>query len=222
MKDGKLTGEEKVSLGAFIIAILVIVFAIFGSFAGPRFVTPAMIKRTGLTDAQYELLWSKGAHPEVDPSACRSWVFHSSRGQNLEEWIGETMGEEDLGRKISETVTSNKTLVAENAWLERRHVDDTNELAVIRGAVGGLGHEIATLREANYLLEQKYAAAKPAAAITIRIQEALKAEGTLGPYLRIELVKMRDQTTDPKKREVFDSCIALMDSVVNEVRDSDM
>lgn len=181
----------------------------------PNFVTPSMIKRRGLTDEQYRALWAIGAHPSVDSAVVKELMFHSSRGKNIEEWIGDTMGEPGLGRRVMDTVETNKWLVAENARLEYRHFTDTNRLARLNALYEERGHELATLKEANYLLEQKYAEAKPNAMLAVRVQEALKAEGTLGPYLRNELVQMRDRTEDPGKKEVFESFIALIDSVVN-------
>lgn len=174
----------------------------------PNFVTPSMIKRRGLTDEQYRALWAMGAHPAVEPAAVKELMFHASRGKNIEEWIGETTGEPELGAKISEALETNKWLVARNARLEiaNAYLTDMN----------------IQLYDANTNLTAKYEEAKPNAALAVRIQNALRAEGTLGPYLRAELVKMRDRTEDPRKREVFESCIALMDSVVNGVRDSDM
>lgn len=70
-----------------------LVSAIFGtivicsSFAAPTFVTPAMMKRNGLTDAQYELLWKQGKNPQIDIATARDWIFRASRYTNVVEWL---------------------------------------------------------------------------------------------------------------------------------------
>jgi hypothetical protein len=70
-----------------------LVSAIFGtivicsSFAEPKFVTPAMMKRNGLTDEQYQLLWKQGKNPQIDVATARDWIFRSSRYTNVVEWL---------------------------------------------------------------------------------------------------------------------------------------
>lgn len=163
--------------------------------AFPRFVTPEMTLRNGLTDEQYEKLWAMGRNPRIDPQTARNWAFRASRYENTTNWFGLVGKTNDFARMAFAYATSNEVLVATNA--------------VLSATVAGQAAEISRLSAA---LDE----AAPPAALAVRVQEALKAEGTLGPYLRGELVKMRDRTEDPLKREVFDSCIALMDSVVNQ------
>lgn len=70
-----------------------LVSAIFGtivicsSFAGPKFVTPAMMKRNGLTDEQYQLLWKQCKNPQIDVATARDWIFRASRYTNVVEWL---------------------------------------------------------------------------------------------------------------------------------------
>ena len=47
------------------------------AFAAPPFVTPAMMKRNGLTDEQYELLWKQGKNPQIDVATARDWIFRA-------------------------------------------------------------------------------------------------------------------------------------------------
>lgn len=55
--------------------------------AAPPFVTPAMMKRNGLTDEQYELLWKQGKNPKIDVATARDWIFRASRYTNVVEWL---------------------------------------------------------------------------------------------------------------------------------------
>lgn len=63
------------------------IYAAVSALAAPNFVTPAMMKRNGLTDEQYELLWRQGKHPQIDVAAARDWVFRASRFQNVTNWL---------------------------------------------------------------------------------------------------------------------------------------
>ena len=69
--------------------IIITLFAVLGTAvcAAPSFVTPAMMKRNGLTDEQYELLWKQGKHPKIDIAAARDWIFRASRYNNVVEWL---------------------------------------------------------------------------------------------------------------------------------------
>ena len=104
--------------------------ALVADAAPNYFVTQSMMKRRGLTDEQYEMLWNMGRHPRIEVSAARDWIFRASRYQNVKEWL------EDLGRTndfaklaarvpgLTETnsmlVATNRILVAEaNTWHER-------------------------------------------------------------------------------------------------------
>lgn len=92
--------------------------------AAPPFVTPAMMKRNGLTDEQYQLLWRQGKHPQIDVATARDWIFRASRYTNVVEWLeicGKTNDFAKLSHKLQgdnfELVETNKTLKAENVAL---------------------------------------------------------------------------------------------------------
>lgn len=135
MKDGKMMRKERMSLGAMLFAVLLIILAVFGAFGAPHFVTPEMTLRNGLTDAQYEKLWAMGRSPRVDPGTIRDLIFRSSRYENTTNWfavIGKTNdfaklvvkqdGEiQDLGRRVDEERATNATLRAE-IWRVEREV----------------------------------------------------------------------------------------------------
>lgn len=101
------------------------------AFAAP-FVTPAMTKRNGLTDEQYQLLWAQGKNPRISIDAARDWIFRSSRYQNVTNWLdicGKTnnfarlsyklQGDNDILTETNRVITAeNKELVVSNAVLE--------------------------------------------------------------------------------------------------------
>lgn len=94
------------------------------AFAAPNFVTPAMIKRNGLTDEQYKLLWSQGKRPHIDVATARDWIFRASRYTNVVDWLeicGRTNDFAKLSHKLQgenfELDATNKLIVAYNKVL---------------------------------------------------------------------------------------------------------
>ena len=70
------------------------------------FVTENMMKRNGLTDEQYELLWKQGKNPRIEQSAAREWIFRSSRYQNVVEWL-QTLGKTNDFAKLASVLSTN-------------------------------------------------------------------------------------------------------------------
>lgn len=100
------------------------------SFAAPSFVTPAMMKRNGLTDEQYQLLWKQGKNPKIDVATARDWIFRASRYTNVVEWLeicGKTNDFAKLSHKLQgdnfELTETNKAVKAENVVLIRKNKD---------------------------------------------------------------------------------------------------
>ncbi len=87
------------------VALSAALVAVSAASAAP-FVTPNMVKRNGLTDKQYELLWSQGKNPKIDQSAVREWIFKSSRYQNVVEWL-QTLGKTNDFAKLAGVLTTN-------------------------------------------------------------------------------------------------------------------
>lgn len=83
-------------------AIIITLFAISGTAvcAAPSFVTPSMMKRNGLTDEQYQLLWDQGKNPKIDIATARDWIFRASRYTNVVEWL-EVCGKANDFAKLS-------------------------------------------------------------------------------------------------------------------------
>lgn len=112
--------------------ILAVIFcmAALVADAAPNFVTQSMLKRRGLTDEQYKLLWSMGAHPRIEVAAARDWVFRASRYENVKDWLQE-MGRTDDFAKLAARVpgltetndmltVTNRLLRAEaSSWYEK-------------------------------------------------------------------------------------------------------
>lgn len=96
--------------------------------AAPPFVTPAMMKRNGLTDEQYELLWKQGCNPQIDVATARDWIFRASRYANVVDWLdicGKTNDFAKLSHKLQgdnfELNETNKAVAAENAYLVKQN-----------------------------------------------------------------------------------------------------
>jgi len=65
----------------------ILALAVVAAFAAPQFMTSSMRLRNGLTDAQYERLWSLGFKPSVDVATARDWVYRASRYENVTNWL---------------------------------------------------------------------------------------------------------------------------------------
>ena len=95
------------------------------SHAAPPFITPAMMKRNGLTDEQYELLWKQGKNPHIDVATARDWIFRASRYTNVVDWL-EVCGKTNDFAKLSHKLQgdnfalsdTNAVLVATNHVLK--------------------------------------------------------------------------------------------------------
>lgn len=85
-----------------------------------NFFTPGMMKRNGLTDEQYQLLWSMGRNPQIEAGAAREWVFRASRYDNVVDWL-ETIGKTNdfarLAARVPGLTETNRVLTATNVVL---------------------------------------------------------------------------------------------------------
>lgn len=112
-------------------AIALSIIAIASAGVCAPFVTPDMMKRNGLTDEQYELLWKQGKNPRIDIGAARQWIYRSSRYQNVAEWletIGRTNNFAALAAKVPRLAEQNDHLVSTNRFLIKSR-DEWRELA---------------------------------------------------------------------------------------------
>lgn len=115
-----------------VIASAVAVLCYWYAFSAP-FVTPAMMKRNGLTDEQYKALWAIGRNPRIDIGTARDWMFRANRYQNVTNWL-DICGKDDdfaalsydLQDKNFKLDDTNKVLKAEN-----RVLVSSNEVLVV-------------------------------------------------------------------------------------------
>lgn len=101
-----------------LIIVIVALFPIVANCA--PFITPEMVKRNGLTDEQYEYLWSIGKKPQVDIAAAREWAFRSFRYSNVTSWlhtVGRTNNFAALAAKVPQLTDENRFLVSTNSFL---------------------------------------------------------------------------------------------------------
>ena len=85
--------------------------------AAPPFVTPAMMKRNGLTDEQYEMLWKQGKNPQIDVATARDWIFRASRYTNVVEWLDVCGKTNDFARLSHKLQGDNFALAETNSAL---------------------------------------------------------------------------------------------------------
>lgn len=157
--------------------------------AAPRFVTPNMTLRNGLTDEQYELLWKQGKNPKIDIATARDWVFRSSRFANVTNWLGIIGKTNDFARLVYPTMTSNEVLVASNSFL------------VVENSKLGRDLERA---------EAEADAAKHDADIYKALQKASKrAEKNLSKVIK-ELEKARDKSSTEDEKSLYIMLINLL------------
>jgi len=126
------------------IVIVLIAAALSVAANAAPFVTPGMIKRNGLTDDQYQYLWSIGKQPRIDQATARDWYFKSHRYPNVTNWLdicGKTnnfaalsydlQGKNFVLEETNAVVRAeNRVLVSSNAWLSVE-----NEILVATNAV---------------------------------------------------------------------------------------
>lgn len=120
--------------------------ALLSAASAAPFVTPGMIKRNGLTDEQYQLLWAQGKNPKIDQTAARDWIFRSGRYQNVTNWL-DICGTSNNFAKLS------YTLQDENFKLEETNavIRAENRKLVVSNAT--LYVEMTILAETNAVLE---------------------------------------------------------------------
>ena len=119
----ELAKDLSKGLAIGVIAVLAIIAFSKAAFSAP-FVTPGMMKRNGLTDEQYEMLWKAGKNPKVDIATMRDLIFRSGRYQNVTNWLdecGRTNNFAKLSYKLQDEnfvlTDKNKVLVSSNSVL---------------------------------------------------------------------------------------------------------
>lgn len=158
-------------------------------YASPRFVTPGMIQRNGLTDEQYQLLWAQGKNPRIDQAAARDWIFRSSRYQNVTNWLDVIGKTNDFARLVVPTMATNEVLTATNR--------------VLTAAVGKLRRDLERAIERGDELEHN-------ADIYKALQKAAKrTEKNLKKIIK-ELEKARDKSSTEDESALYTMLINLL------------
>lgn len=92
-------------------ALTIFIIAIAATTLAAPFVTSRMMLRNGLTDEQYEYLWSIGKNPQIEQSAARQWIYRASRYENVIEWLQDLGKTNDFARLAARLSTNNVALV---------------------------------------------------------------------------------------------------------------
>lgn len=108
----------------------------------PRFITGSMHSRNGLTDEQYEFLWSIGKKPSIDTATARDWMFRAARYHNVTNWLGMIGRTNDfakavqtLGDQVYSLTVTNKALTTLNTRLEKTFTAMDKEFKAIDKAL---------------------------------------------------------------------------------------
>lgn len=173
-----------------VLLLTVVAWSVCGTvFSAPRFVTPGMVRRNGLTDEQYELLWRQGKHPQITVDAARDWIFRASRFQNVTNWLEVIGRTNDFARLVVPTMTTNEMLVATNRTL-------AVEITYLDHTVGKLRTELAAAESDAEI----YRAVRKAASRTEKnLEKVIKA-----------LDKARDKAQTKDEAALYSALIAVL------------
>lgn len=183
------------------IAIFAVALAIANAIAAP-FVTPSMMKRNGLTDEQYQLLWAQGKNPRIGIAEARDWIFRASRYTNVVEWLDICGRTNDFARLAHKLQGDNFDLVATNGVLKQ-------SVQSLTSRVGSLEYDVETWRSGYegatnriHSLEIDYSSVSNRAA-------RLDA-------LRSYLVEQRDKAALPTTKAIYQALIDRIDAEGNK------
>lgn len=164
--------------------------------AAPPFVTPSMMKRNGLTDEQYELLWKQGKNPQIDVATARDWIFRASRYTNVVEWL-EICGKTNDFAKLSHKLQGDNF-----ALIETNGVLAASAKAWERLATGWQ----ASAEKWKASAEEWMDAATNSAARVERVTTALDEK-------RAEYVEKRDKSVLPTTKALYQAFIDAIDRI---------
>lgn len=179
------------------IAIFAVTLAIANAIAAP-FVTPSMMKRNGLTDEQYQLLWAQGKNPRIGIAEARDWIFRASRYTNVVEWLDTCGRTNDFARLSHRLQDDNFTLTMTNSVLTER--------------VGALGKRIEDLEVDVQLWRDSFAAETNrfqnlAIDYTVATNRAARLDA-----FRAHLTEQRDKAALPTTKAIYQALLDKIDS----------
>lgn len=181
-----------------------LVSAIFGtivicsSFAEPKFVTPAMMKRNGLTDEQYQLLWKHGKNPQIDVATARDWIFRASRYTNVVEWL-EICGRTNDFAKLSHKLQA-----------------DNFELTKTNGVIA------ASVREWKRNAEDWQASAEEWMVVATNNAARVERVSAALDEKRAEYVEKRDKSAMPTTKAIYQAFIDAIDRINERLKIEDV
>ena len=186
-------------------------------FAAPKFITPSMMHRNGLTDEQYEFLWSIGRNPTVDTATARDWAFRASRYHNVTNWLGMIGKTNDfakavqtLGDQVYGLTATNKTLAASNtrleksieAWDRQFRKLDVEMLTLSEKFKATLDELAAERAKSTNILERLNSAEARVERVTAALDEK-----------RAEYVEKRDKSSLPTTKAIYQAFIDAIDRI---------
>lgn len=186
-------------------------------FAAPKFITPSMMRRNGLTDEQYEFLWSIGRNPTVDAATARDWVFRASRYHNVTNWLGMIGKTNDfakavqiLGDQVYMLTATNKTIATMNTRLkkdieayEKQFKKDGEEMQVLAMRLSATLDELVAERaKSKQITEQLNSAESRVKSISAALDEK-----------RAEYVEKRDKSALPTTKAIYQAFIDAIDRI---------
>jgi len=110
-------------------------------------------RRNGLTDEQYQYLWSIGKNPQISQKAARDWMFRAGRYTNVVDWLGICGKTNDFAKLSHKLQGDNFALEETNAVVvsENKDLWRTNAIVVAENVV--LTEENEILVATNAVLE---------------------------------------------------------------------
>ena len=179
---------------------------ICSTLAAPSFVTPAMMKRNGLTDEQYELLWKQGKNPQIDVATARDWIFRSSRYANVVEWL-EICGKTNNFAKLAHR------LQGENFDLSETNATLKAEVNTLSLRTRGLEIDVAWWKD-NYNAATNYASSLEVNLdVASNRVEAAESKAKRYEAFRAALVEKRDKAVLPSTKVIYQELIDKLDEM---------
>ena len=183
--------------------------AVAMAIAAPPFVTPSMIQRNGLTDEQYELLWSQGKNPQIDIGAARDWIYRAARYTNVVEWLEICGRTNDFAKLCQKLQGDNFVLSETNATMKSEIKRLGKEILSLSGEVYWATNRMATLEAivSNRLevLQNDYRVATNALAYAEARAERLDK-------IRDYLVEQRDKALLQTTKAIYQAIIDKLDA----------
>ena len=173
------------------------------TFAAP-FVTSRMMLRNGLTDEQYEYLWSMGKNPQIEQSAARQWIYRASRYDNVIEWLND-LGKTNDFAKLAARLSTNNVALAERI----------QSLVATNGALSSAIGSLQTLSDeyfANWT--NSYARAERAEKLAATVKASLTEK-------REEYVTKRDDAKLSTTKSIYQAFIDIIDGIIVKFDDDE-